>query len=168
MSNHSESLQLVLVDTYALYLKTQNYHWNVEGKYFQSLHTLFESQYDELAEAVDEIAERIRALGAKVDANFTSFAKRKTVSDANSTLDEAGMVSDLLAGHRAVIATATNALKQAEEASDPFTVDLLTSRIGAHEKAGWMLRSSLPEAARTAESPAADYASAKRTVKQIA
>ena len=168
MSNHIDALQTVLANSYALYFKTQSYHWNIEGRHFLPLHTLFESQYDELAEAVDEIAERIRALGAKIDANFTSFAKRKSVKDADAKLDESAMVADLLEGHRAVIDSLKTAMEQAEAANDAFTVDLCVSRIGAHEKAGWMLRSSLPDAARSSEAAAANYESSKRTVKNIA
>ena len=167
MSSHIQSLHVVLADTYALYLKTQNYHWNIEGRHFKALHGLFEEQYDALAEAVDEIAERIRALGEKIDANFGAFAKRKTISDAKASFDENEMVNDLYHSHQAVVKSLKAAMHAADDADDAFTVDLCVARTGEHEKMAWMLRSSLPDAVR-AKAPAAASYGKKRSVKKIA
>lgn len=166
--SHVNALQTVLADTYALSLKAQNYHWNVEGRHFQSLHAVFEAQYTELAAAIDVIAERIRTFGVRIDANFASFAQRKTVTDARADLDENAMVADLLEGHRSVIASLKNALVLADEVGDAYTSGFITERIGAHEKAGWMLRSMLKDEMRDKHAPAAEYEGGKKSVKKFA
>ncbi len=138
------ALKHVLADTYALALKTQNYHWNVEGRHFPSLHPMFEAQYDALFEAVDEIAERIRALGEKAPGSFSEFAKLSTLAAPKSTQSENAMVADLAAGHGHVASTVTAAMKAAQKAGDEATADLMIGRLAAHDKTAWMLRSSLP------------------------
>lgn len=169
MNAHVKPLQVVLANSYALQLKAQNFHWNVEGRHFSQLHALFEEQYDALSDAVDEIAERIRTLGAKIDGSFKGFSALKTVADAPDGLDENGMVQNLLEGHHETIKTIREALHAAEEAGDDFTVDMMVARTGAHEKAAWMLRSSLKDEVRGKESAAARYDTAcDRSVKNCA
>lgn len=146
MSNKpvTDGLKKVLADTYSLLTKTQNYHWNVEGANFSSLHVLFEGQYNELFAAVDVVAERIRALGEKAPGSPSEFKKLSTISEGNSELDANGMLKDLYASNQTTLATLKKALAAAEKASDVSTADLLTQRITAHDKASWMLKSSLP------------------------
>jgi starvation-inducible DNA-binding protein len=146
MSNKpvTEALKRVLADTYTLYLKTQNYHWNVEGRHFHSLHLMFEGQYNELALANDEIAERIRSLGEKAPGTFAEFAKLSSIKEASSELDENQMVKDLYQSNVALTQTIKKALSAAQKADDEGTTDLLVVRSKAHEKAAWMLKSSLP------------------------
>lgn len=141
-----EALRQVLADTYALYLKTQNYHWNVTGANFKSLHVMFEEQYDELAEAVDEIAERIRALNEKVPASFSVFSKLTTVEDANEACDAQAMLQDLLKSHEQVMVSVTQAKKVSAENNDYGTEDMMIARLEAHQKMAWMLRASLVSA----------------------
>jgi len=146
MSNKpvTEGLKRVLADTYTLYLKTQNYHWNVEGRHFRSLHLMFEEQYTELAAANDEIAERIRALGEKAPGSYAEFVKLATIKEGNSELDENQMVKDLYQSHQTIVATLKKALAAAQKADDEPTADILIGRLAIHEKTAWMLRSSLP------------------------
>lgn len=146
MSNKpvTDGLKKVLADTYSLLTKTQNYHWNVEGTNFSSLHVLFEGQYNELFAAVDVVAERIRALGEKAPGSPSEFKKLSTISEGNSELDANGMLKDLYSSNQTTLATLKKALAAAEKASDVSTADLLTQRITAHDKASWMLKSSLP------------------------
>ena len=146
MSNKpvTDGLKKVLADTYSLLTKTQNYHWNVEGANFRSLHILFEEQYNELFAAVDVVAERIRALGEKAPGSPSEFKKLSTISEGNSELDANGMLKDLYTSNQTTLATLKKALAAAEKASDVSTADLLTQRITAHDKASWMLKSSLP------------------------
>ncbi|MCB2082221.1 MAG: DNA starvation/stationary phase protection protein [Hyphomicrobiales bacterium] len=145
MSNKpvTEQLKNVLADTYTLYLKTQNYHWNVKGPQFSSLHTLFETQYTALAMANDEIAERIRALGELAPGTYEEFAKRSKVGSGKATLNAEGMLKDLIKSHELTLESLDKALAAAEKAEDAFTADLMTARIGAHEKDLWMLHSQL-------------------------
>ncbi|MCI5048766.1 MAG: DNA starvation/stationary phase protection protein [Rickettsiales bacterium] len=150
----TNALQQVLVDSYAMAIKLQNYHWNVEGRHFKQLHELFEEQYNEVFGVIDEIAERIRTLGAKVPASFKNYSASQSIKDGDENLDENAMVQDIYASHQAVIDTAKAALKAASEVDDEPSVDMMIGRIAAHEKAMWMLRSSLPEAMR-AELPKA-------------
>lgn len=140
-----EGLKKVLADSYALAVKTQNYHWNVEGRHFQGLHTLFEAQYTEIFTAIDEIAERIRALGEKSPGSFTAFNKLKTIADGNPDLDENAMVKDLYESHQQLLATVKEAFGPTEKAGDEGTIDLYVGRIRAHDKHAWMLKSMLPE-----------------------
>lgn len=136
-------LKTLLADSYALYLKTHNYHWNVTGPLFKVVHDLTEEQYMALAAAVDEIAERIRMLGVKAPGSFSSFAKLTNIDDADETLDADAMIEDLVKSHEAVIKTARTILPTAEKASDETTLALIDERLAAHEKQAWMLRSLL-------------------------
>ena len=139
----SEGLSCLLADTYTLYLKTHNFHWNVTGPMFQTLHLLFEQQYTELALAVDLIAERIRALGFPAPGSYREFARLATVQDANGIPAAEEMIRELVAGQEAVIRTARRIFEAADLAHDEATADLLTQRLGVHEKSAWMLRSLL-------------------------
>jgi starvation-inducible DNA-binding protein len=139
----ADGLSTLLADTYALYLKTQSFHWNVTGPMFRALHGMFEEQYTELAGAVDEIAERIRALGHHAPGSFSQFMKRTTVEEETGVPAAEQMVRQLVIGHEAAVRTARNAFAVAEEAEDQVTQDLLTERMQVHEKTAWMLRSLL-------------------------
>ena len=139
----SEGLARVLADTYALYLKTQNCHWNVHGPEFYSLHILFEKQYEELAEAVDEIAERIRAMGFYVDASFSAFKQMTSVKEGDKVLNSKEMLHSLIEGHEALIRNARKVAEIGDRDGDFATVDMLGRRLGAHEKMAWFLRSQL-------------------------
>ncbi|MGE3319787.1 MAG: Dps family protein [Candidatus Berkiella sp.] len=139
----TSGLKVVLANTYALYLKTQNYHWNVVGPHFATFHAFFEEQYKELAEAVDEIAERIRALGDNAPGTFTEFGELKTISEAKAKIDAFSMIKDLIESHEAMIKNLHLILKQAEDEEDDVTQDLVVQRLAAHEKALWMLRAHL-------------------------
>ena len=138
-------LSRLLADSYTLYLKTHNYHWNVTGPQFNSLHLMFEQQYTELATAVDAIAERIRALGIAAPGSYSEFARLTSIEEAKGgeTADE--MVRQLVAGQETVARTAREAFPVADDANDQPTADLLTQRMQIHEKNAWMLRSMLAE-----------------------
>lgn len=136
-----DSLARFLADTYALYLKTQNYHWNVEGPQFVALHTLFETQYTDLAATVDEIAERIRALGAPAPGSFADFQRLSTLSAPIDGAPADRMVADLVAGQQTVVEAARTVMDAAREAGDAVTEGMAVERIQQHEKAAWMLRS---------------------------
>ncbi|MCC6769986.1 MAG: DNA starvation/stationary phase protection protein [Gemmatimonadaceae bacterium] len=138
-----DGLNVLLATSYALYLKTHNYHWNVTGPMFTTLHTLFETQYTELAMAVDEIAERIRSLGAFAPGSFTAFAKLSTVAEENGRPEAKDMIRVLTADQEAVSDAARQVIKAAEAAGDQATADLATRRLDIHEKNAWMLRSHL-------------------------
>ena len=133
----------LLADTYLLYLKSHNYHWNVTGPMFQTLHTMFEQQYTEMQTAVDEIAERIRALGEPAPGTFVEYRNRSEIKEHDGVPAAIEMIKDLLAGHEMVIQTARKNFPLAEEAADESTADLLTQRMQIHEKTAWMLRSML-------------------------
>jgi starvation-inducible DNA-binding protein len=139
----SEGLAKVLSETYALYLKTQNFHWNVQGPEFFALHLLFEKQYEEMAEALDEIAERIRALGFYVDATFSAFQKTSAIKEVHNLLNAKEMVQNLLESQEILIRKLRDVCNLAEHEKDGGSVDLLGKRLGAHEKMAWMLRSHL-------------------------
>jgi len=145
MSNSLVSkLKVVLADSYTLYLKTQNFHWNVTGPSFQSLHNLFEEQYNDLFEANDEIAERIRTLGEAAPGSFEQFLGLKTIDEAPATPPAANaMVQELAQDQDRIVATLTAALKEAQANDDEATIGLLVDRITTHEKNGWMLKSSI-------------------------
>lgn len=143
MTNAINKLNHVLADTYTLYLKTQNYHWNVTGIDFDKLHQLFGKQYAALALAIDEIAERIRALGALAPATYKEFEHLKSMKEGTASYSAQEMVKSLHKSHEKVIETLKSALKQAETEKDAFTADLLTARIGAHQKAAWMLSATM-------------------------
>ena len=139
----TEGLARLLADTYTLYLKTHNYHWNVTGPMFTSLHLMFETQYNELALAVDLIAERIRSLGAPAPGSYREFAGLSTVPEDDDRPDAMEMVRRLVAGQEAVARTGRSVYPVAEAAHDEVTADLLTQRLQVHEKTAWMLRSLL-------------------------
>lgn len=145
MSNKpvTDALKVALADTYTLQLKTQNYHWNVEGRDFAALHALFMTQYTDLFTAADEIAERIRALDAKAPGTYAEFARLSDIEEGDSSLDEFGMVRDLYHSNLQVAANLKKAVEKADSADDVSTADLLTGRITMHEKAAWMLKSTL-------------------------
>jgi starvation-inducible DNA-binding protein len=142
----AEGLGRLLADTYTLYLKTHNFHWNVTGPMFQTLHLMFEEQYNELAIAVDLIAERIRALGFPAPGSYREFMDATSIGDARSGLSATDMVRDLVEGQEAVVRTARSILPVVDKADDQPTIDLLTQRLQVHEKAAWMLRSLLEPA----------------------
>jgi len=139
----TEGLSKLLADTYTLYLKTHNFHWNVTGPMFQTLHLMFEQQYNELALAVDLIAERIRALGFPAPATYKEFLQLSSIKedDAVPTADE--MIRLLVEGQESVVRTARSVFPVVERVSDEPTADLLTQRMQVHEKTAWMLRSLL-------------------------
>ncbi len=139
----AEGLDALLADTYVLYLKTHAFHWNVEGPMFQTLHLMFETQYNELWLAVDPIAERIRALGLPVHATWAEFVKRSSIDERAGVPDAMDMVRELVKGHEAAARTARSIFPRAEKGGDESTVDLLTQRLQVHEKTAWMLRSLL-------------------------
>ena len=138
------ALSRLLADTYTLYLKTHNYHWNVTGQRFRDLHLMFEEQYNELALAVDNVAERIRTLGAKAPGSYAAFAKLSSIADAD---DEQGppsaeeMLKHLADDNAGVVRTAREALELAEKANDESSASLISDRMVTHEKSAWMLRS---------------------------
>lgn len=136
-------LSKLLADSYLLYLKTQNYHWNVTGKMFQPLHGMFEEQYQELASSIDVIAERIRALGEFAPGTFSSFTKVTSIKEENSVPTAEEMIQNLVHGNEAVVTTARQMISSTEEAEDDVTADLLVERMRVHEKNAWMLRSML-------------------------
>ncbi|MBO6836163.1 MAG: Dps family protein [Alphaproteobacteria bacterium] len=138
-------LSRVLADSYTLYLKTHNFHWNVKGPMFNSLHTMFETQYVELAAAVDEIAERIRALGEKAPGTYGAFAKLTQIEEEEGDPPAEEMIRQLVRGHETVARTARSVFPLAEAGQDEPTADLLTQRLQVHEKTAWMLRSLLAE-----------------------
>lgn len=138
-----KGLSKFLADSYLLYLKTQNYHWNVTGKMFQALHQLFEKQYTDLAAAVDEIAERIRALGEYAPGSFASFSKVTSIKEESSIPTAEEMIQNLVVGNETVVSTARELLSLTEECEDDVTADLLIERMQVHEKNAWMLRSMI-------------------------
>ena len=139
----ASGLGKVLADTYTLYLKTHNFHWNVTGPMFQTLHLMFETQYNELWLAVDAVAERIRSLGAPAPATYTEFARLSSIKETAGVPKAEEMIRLLVGGHEAVVRTARALFPLVEKASDEATADLLTQRIQIHEKTAWMLRSLL-------------------------
>lgn len=143
MHNVAEGLSSILADSYFLYLKTHNYHWNVEGPRFHQLHEMFEEQYKDIAEAIDMIAERIRALGVKAPGTFKEFSKLTSITEIEGELAADKMIEDLKNGHETLARKAREVVSMANEISDEATADLLTARINDHEKTAWMLRSML-------------------------
>lgn len=133
----------LLADTYTLYLKTHNFHWNVTGPQFNTLHAMFEAQYTELAAAVDQIAERIRALGFPAPGSYAQYARLTSIEEESGVPRAEDMVRQLVEGNEAVVRTARGLIEQAAEARDEATADLLTQRMQVHEKTAWMLRSLL-------------------------
>jgi starvation-inducible DNA-binding protein len=139
-------LSKLLADTYTLYLTTHNFHWNVTGPMFNTLHAMFMAQYTELWNAVDPVAERIRALGHAAPGSYAQFGKLSSIADAPSKPPRAlDMVRILVQGHEAVARTARGVFPLAAKADDQPTADLLTQRLDIHEKTAWMLRALLEE-----------------------
>jgi starvation-inducible DNA-binding protein len=139
----AEGLSRLLADTYTLYLKTHNFHWNVTGPMFQTLHLMFEEQYNELALAVDAVAERIRTLGFPAPGTYKEYSQLTSIQEANGVPTAEDMIKELVAGQEAVVRTARAVFPIADEAHDEPTADLLTQRMQIHEKTAWMLRSLL-------------------------
>lgn len=134
-------LSKVLADTYTLYLKTQNFHWNVTGPMFQTLHTMFEEQYTEMATAIDEIAERIRALGHTAPGSFGEFFELTTIQESNGHVSAENMIKELVKGHQEIINSLESFLKE----NDAVSQDLMIRRMEVHEKTKWMLSSLLED-----------------------
>ncbi|MGH1397757.1 MAG: Dps family protein [Alphaproteobacteria bacterium] len=138
----TESLNIALADSYALYLKTHNYHWNVVGPSFRSLHMMFEDQYTDLAVAVDDIAERIRSLGEKAPGTFSEFSELTSIKEGDKNASANDMVKDLAQSQDQIVGSLKEALNIAQKADDEVTADLLIGRMAIHEKAAWMLKST--------------------------
>ncbi len=139
----AEGLSRLLADTYTLYLKTHYFHWNVTGPMFQTLHLMFETQYNELALAVDAVAERIRSLGYTAPGTYKAYSKLSSIAETEGVPEATDMIRLLVQGHEAVARTARKVFPAADKASDESTADLLTQRLQIHEKTAWMLRSLL-------------------------
>ena len=139
----ADGLSRLLADTYTLYLKTHNFHWNVTGPMFQTLHLMFETQYNELALAVDLVAERIRALGYPAPGTYSQYAKLSSIKETSGVPKATDMIELLVEGQEAVVRTARSIFPLVEKVNDEPTGDLLTQRMQVHEKTAWMLRSLL-------------------------
>jgi starvation-inducible DNA-binding protein len=139
----AQGLSRLLADTYTLYLKTHNFHWNVTGPMFQTLHLMFEQQYTELAAAVDLIAERIRALGFPAPGTYREFAQLSSIKESSGVPAAEDMIRELVGGQEAVVKTARAVFPLVDEVHDEPSADLLTQRMQVHEKTAWMLRSLL-------------------------
>ena len=139
----AQGLSRFLADTYTLYLKTHGFHWNVTGPMFNTLHTMFETQYTELWASIDVIAERIRALDEFAPGSYSEFSKLTSLKESTGVPGAKEMIAQLLDGHEAVTRTARSLFPVAEKCNDEATTDLLTQRIQLHEKTAWMLRSLL-------------------------
>ena len=140
-SSIADGLSRVLADTYSVYLKTQNFHWNVKGPMFHTLHAMFEEQYTELALAIDEIAERIRAIGYPAPGSFTEFARLSKVCEPQGIPSADGMITTLIKDQAIIVQTAKDVFPLAQGANDEPTTDLFIRRIQIHEKTAWMLKS---------------------------
>lgn len=134
-------LNVLLANSYTLYLKTHNYHWNVTGPMFNTLHLMFEQQYTELAAAVDQIAERIRALGAFAPGSYTEYARLTSIPEDETVPDAETMIKNLVTGQETLARQARDVMATVGESRDEPTADLLTQRMQVHEKNAWMLRS---------------------------
>lgn len=139
----AQGLARLLANSYTLYLKTHNFHWNVTGPMFSTLHTLFETQYTELATAVDEIAERIRTLGVPAPGSYKQFAELSSIEEETGIPKAEEMIKQLIIGQETIIQTAREIFPLVEKANDEPSADLLTQRMQIHEKNAWMLRSHL-------------------------
>ncbi|REL24893.1 DNA starvation/stationary phase protection protein [Rhodohalobacter sp. SW132] len=133
----------ILADSYMVYLKTHNYHWNVTGPHFHSLHEQFEEQYTELAAAIDDIAERIRALGHRAPGSFREYQELTSIEEDTDQPDSMEMVRRLAVDNETILRTAREALPACEEAGDEASIDMITERLHVHSKTAWMLRSHL-------------------------
>ena len=143
VSRIASGMSSVLADSYMLYLQTQNFHWNVVGPRFHQLHELFESQYTEMAEAIDEIAERIRALGVRAPGTFKEFSKLSSIKEDDSITEADKMIEKLVEGHSLISNKSSEVVQLAASGNDEATADLLTTRIKSNEKMNWMLKSLL-------------------------
>ena len=139
----AQGLSKLLADTYTLYLKTHNFHWNVTGPHFNQLHLMFEQHYNEMWTAVDEIAERIRALGEFAPGGYKAFASLSSIKESEGNPDWKQMVDQLVAGHEEVIRTCRALMPQVQDANDESSAALIGDRMRVHEKTAWMLRSLL-------------------------
>jgi starvation-inducible DNA-binding protein len=139
----AQNLSKLLADTYSLYLKTHSFHWNVTGPMFNTLHLMFETQYNQLWTAADLIAERIRALDVHAPGSYTQFGKLTSIAEETGVPDWKAMVQQLVEGHETATRTAREAFRVADQADDQPTADLATQRMQEHEKTAWMLRSLL-------------------------
>ena len=139
----AEGLARLLADSYTLYLKTHNFHWNVTGPMFNTLHLMFEQQYTELAAAVDLVAERIRALGFPAPGTYKDYSRLSSIAEVEGVPSAEEMIADLVKGQEAVVRTARAVFPTVDRASDEASADLLTQRMQLHEKNAWMLRSLL-------------------------
>ena len=139
----ADGLSRLLADTYVLYLKTHNFHWNVTGPSFRTLHLMFEEQYNELALAVDSIAERIRALGFPAPGTYAEYSRLASIKETEGVPSSDDMIKFLVEGQEAVVRTARSLFPLTDKVSDEPTADLLTQRMQVHEKTAWMLRSLL-------------------------
>jgi len=136
-----ENLSRVLSDTFLMALKTQNYHWNVTGRMFKSLHVLFEEQYKDLYEAADLIAERMRALGEFAPGSFSAFSKQTAIKEETGIPSSDEMISNLIKGHETIVEALNEGIRKCDDVSDDATQDMLIARVQEHEKQAWMLRS---------------------------
>lgn len=145
MKNHQtlEALEKTLANSYFLMLKTQNYHWNVVGNNFKSLHEMFQTQYEELFGAIDELAERIRSLGSKVDGTFSHFKNFSNLKDANKDFSAEEMIKDLITDHEIIVKELHKSIKIAQQEGDESSADIFIQRAKAHEKTIWMLVASI-------------------------
>lgn len=139
----ADGLMDFLADTYSLYLKTQNFHWNLVGPHFYPLHVLFEKHYEDMAEAVDEIAERIRALGQYAEGSFSAFKKRSSIPEESKPIQTEVMVKRLIEGHEIISRHGRELISLCQDQHDEISADLVIKRLSFHEKAAWMLRSHL-------------------------
>lgn len=139
----AKSLSKMLADTYSLYLKTHSFHWNVTGPQFNSLHTMFEEQYNALWTAADEVAERIRTLDVFAPGSYSQFGKLTSIKEETGVPEWKDMVAQLVDGHEIAAATARDVIKAADKVGDEGTADMATGRLKDHEKTAWMLRSLL-------------------------
>lgn len=139
----ADGLSRLLADSYMVYLKTHNYHWNVTGPLFHQLHEQFEEQYTELAEAVDVIAERIRALGIRAPGSFKEFSELTSIAEDTEQMEALEMVKRLAEDNETILRTARQILKPCQEADDEASIDLITQRLTIHSKTAWILRSHL-------------------------
>lgn len=137
----AEGLKRLLADSYTLYLQTHNFHWNVVGPRFRELHLMFEEQYTELAQAVDDIAERIRTLGVPAPGTYKEFGRLSSIEEVEGVVDAARMVEILTQSHETVVRTCREVLEAAQNGNDESTLALVSDRMRVHEKTAWMLRS---------------------------
>ncbi|MFA0812555.1 Dps family protein [Microbulbifer epialgicus] len=135
-------LKHLLADSYTLYLQTHNFHWNVTGPFFRELHLMFEEQYNELATAVDDIAERIRTLGVSAPGTYQAFGQLSSIKEVIEIPTAEDMVKILTKGHEQVIKTCRDVLKAAQKGEDESTIALVSDRMRVHEKTAWMLRAT--------------------------